>query len=68
MRVQSPLARATGAAILRLGAIANASQLLLQFRSCKALLRTVKLRYIKYHAFAFFAFLPLDMLGRPMVS
>jgi len=25
------------------------------FQGCKALLRTVKRRYIKYHAFAFFA-------------
>ena len=46
-----------GAASLRRSTIANASQLPL-FQGCKALLRTGKRRYIKYHAFAFFA--PLD--------
>jgi len=29
------------------------------FQGCKALLRTVRRRYIKYHAFAFCLFYPL---------
>jgi len=34
------------------------------FQGCKALLRTVKRRYIKYHTFAFFCFAFLSLHGR----
>jgi len=44
--------QAMGAASLRRSTIANASQL--PFQGCKALLRIIKRRYIKYHDFAFF--------------
>jgi len=48
-----------GAASLRRSTIDNAS---CHFQRCKALLRTGKRRYIKYHAFAFFLEICLSSL------